>query len=198
MEIKVFTAGPFMTNSYLIINDNKGIIIDPTIGLEKYMDQINKYEITAILLTHCHIDHIASIKLFDAPVYISEIDALNIKNDKINLSYIFGIAFSLPSNNIIKLKDNEEITINGLQIKCLLTPGHTSGGMCFLIEDTLFSGDTLFQASIGRTDFPTGDMIELKKSLLRLSMLPENTKVFPGHGVDTSIAFEIKYNPYLK
>lgn len=197
MEIKTYVAGPFMTNTYLIINDKKGIIVDPTIGLEKYIDDIKKIDITAILLTHCHIDHIASAHLFDAPIYMSKIDAINIKENRINLSNTFGIPFIFPSNNIIGL-DDEVLSLNNLKIECILTPGHTSGGMCFLINDSLFSGDTLFQVGIGRTDFPTGNMNDLKKSLLKLKHLPKNTKIYPGHGELSTLEFELKYNPYLK
>lgn len=197
MEIKTYVAGPFMTNTYLIINDKKGIIVDPTIGLEKYIDDIKKINITAILLTHCHIDHIASAHLFDAPIYMSKIDAINIKDNRINLSNTFGIPFIFPSNNIIGL-DDEVLSLNNLKIECILTPGHTSGGMCFLINDSLFSGDTLFQVGIGRTDFPTGNMNDLKKSLLKLKFLPKNTKIYPGHGELSTLEFELKYNRYLK
>lgn len=197
MEIKTYVAGPFMTNTYLIINDKKGIIVDPTIGLEKYIDDIKKINITAILLTHCHIDHIASAHLFDAPIYMSKIDAINIKDNRINLSNTFGIPFIFPSNNIIGL-DDEVLSLNNLKIECILTPGHTSGGMCFLINDSLFSGDTLFQVGIGRTDFPTGNMNDLKKSLLKLKFLSKNTKIYPGHGELSTLEFELKYNPYLK
>lgn len=197
MEIKTYVAGPFMTNTYLIINDKKGIIVDPTIGLEKYIDDIKKINITAILLTHCHIDHIASAHLFDAPIYMSKIDAINIKDNRINLSNTFGIPFIFPSNNIIGL-DDEVLSLNNLKIECILTPGHTSGGMCFLINDSLFSGDTLFQVGIGRTDFPTGNMNDLKKSLLKLKCLPKNTKIYPGHGELSTVEFELKYNHYLK
>lgn len=197
MEIKTYVAGPFMTNTYLIINDKKGIIVDPTIGLEKYIDDIKKINITAILLTHCHIDHIASAHLFDAPIYMSKIDAINIKDNRINLSNTFGIPFIFPSNNIIGL-DDEVLSLNNLKIECILTPGHTSGGMCFLINDSLFSGDTLFQVGIGRTDFPTGNMNDLKKSLLKLKCLPKNTKIYSGHGELSTLEFELKYNPYLK
>lgn len=197
MEIKTYVAGPFMTNTYLIINDKKGIIVDPTIGLEKYIDDIKKINITAILLTHCHIDHIASAHLFDAPIYMSKIDAINIKDNRINLSNTFGIPFIFPSNNIIGL-DDEVLSLNNLKIECILTPGHTSGGMCFLINDSLFSGDTLFQVGIGRTDFPTGNINDLKKSLLKLKQLPKNTKIYPGHGELSTLEFELKYNPYLK
>ena len=197
MEIKKYVAGPFMTNTYLIINDKKGIIVDPTIGLEKYIDDIKKFDITAILLTHCHIDHIASAHLFDAPIYMSKIDAINIKDNRINLSNTFGIPFIFPSNNIIGL-DDEVLSLNNLKIECILTPGHTSGGMCFLINDSLFSGDTLFQVGIGRTDFPTGNMNDLKRSLLKLKLLPKNTKIYPGHGELSTLEFELKYNPYLK
>lgn len=197
MEIKTYVAGPFMTNTYLIINDKKGIIVDPTIGFEKYIDDIKKFDITAILLTHCHIDHIASAHLFDAPIYMSKIDAVNIKDNRINLSDTFGIPFIFPSNNIIGL-DDEVLSLNNLKIECILTPGHTSGGMCFLINDSLFSGDTLFQVGIGRTDFPTGNMNDLKKSLLKLKRLPKNTKIYPGHGELSTLEFELKYNPYLK
>lgn len=197
MQVKRYTAGPFLTNTYLIINDNEAFIIDPTIGLEKYINDINKYKIKGILLTHGHIDHIASINLFDCNVYIYYDEVNKLYNNDLNLSEMFNINFRFENHNIVKLYNNDIIDLNGLKIKVIHTPGHTNGSISFLLENIIFTGDTLFQMSVGRTDFPTGSSLELKKSInMLIDSLEDNIIVYPGHGEATSIADE-KHNPYL-
>ncbi len=198
MEIKCITTGPFMTNTYIVTNNDMSIIIDPTIGLEKYKNELKNYNIKGVLLTHGHIDHIYSLSLFNTGVYISCEDYNKLFDNNLNLANMFGYEFNLINDNIYKLNDEQVINIIGLDIQCILTPGHTSGSMCFIINDILFSGDTFFQMSIGRSDFPTGDYNLLLNSLNKIKNLNTDYKIYPGHGCETTLNDEIKYNPYFK
>lgn len=198
MELKCITTGPFMTNTYILTNNGKSIIIDPTIGLDKYKDIFKKYNIKGILLTHGHIDHIYSMNLFDVDIYISNIDFNKLFDNNLNLANMFEYEFKCRSNKIHKINDGDIINIIDLDIKCLLTPGHTNGSMCFITCDILFSGDTFFQMSVGRCDFPTGDGNALYSSLKKISLIDKDYKVYPGHGCETSLFFEKNNNPYFK
>jgi glyoxylase-like metal-dependent hydrolase (beta-lactamase superfamily II) len=114
-----------------------------------------------------------------------------------SLASVHGIPFT-PFTCDTRLKDGDELTFDGGVIKIIHTPGHTKGGVCFLADDNLFSGDTLFQQSVGRTDLPGGNMTTLLTSLEKLKQLPDAVKVFPGHGESTTIGEEKLSNPYLK
>lgn len=199
--------GEIGTNCYLLYNkDNKkAVLIDPADEADKIMEMIaaKNCTLTAILLTHGHYDHIGAAvkvsKATKAPIYAGECEKEVLENPSINLSAMMGEhAISLIADKW--LTDEEVIELAGITIRCIHTPGHTKGGMSYYVEDVniLFSGDTLFAASIGRTDFPTGSMSELVRSIKsKLLILPENTKVFTGHGESTSIAYEKQYNPFL-
>lgn len=198
MEIKRLTAGPFLTNTYLLIFDSEALIIDPTIGLEKYIDEINKYKIKGILLTHGHIDHIASINIFDCPVYIYEDEANKLYDNDLNLANMFNFDFCCNNQDIRLLKNNEILDFDFIKIKVIHTPGHTNGSVSFLVNDVIFSGDTLFQMSVGRTDFPTGNSLELRKSIaLLINSFDNTTIIYPGHGEATTIELE-KNNPFYR
>ncbi len=199
--------GEIGTNCYLLYNkDNKrAVLIDPADEADKIMEMIavKNCTLTAILLTHGHYDHIGAAvkvsKATKAPIYAGECEKEVLENPSINLSAMMGEhAISLIADKW--LTDGEVIELAGITIRCIHTPGHTKGGMSYYVEDAniLFSGDTLFAASVGRTDFPTGSMSELVRSIKsKLLILPEHTKVFTGHGESTSIAYEKQYNPFL-
>ena len=199
--------GEIGTNCYLLYNkDNKrAVLIDPADEADKIMEMIAVKNCTlkAILLTHGHYDHIGAAvkvsKATKAPIYAGECEKEVLENPSINLSAMMGEhAISLIADKW--LTDGEVIELAGITIRCIHTPGHTKGGMSYYVEDAniLFSGDTLFAASVGRTDFPTGSMSELVRSIKsKLLILPEHTKVFTGHGESTSIAYEKQYNPFL-
>ncbi len=199
--------GEIGTNCYLLYNkDNKrAVLIDPADEADKIMEMIavKNCTLTAILLTHGHYDHIGAAvkvsKATKAPIYVGECEKEVLENPSINLSAMMGEhAISLIADKW--LTDGEVIELAGITIRCIHTPGHTKGGMSYYVEDAniLFSGDTLFAASVGRTDFPTGSMSELVRSIKsKLLILPEHTKVFTGHGESTSIAYEKQYNPFL-
>ncbi|MBS3159572.1 MBL fold metallo-hydrolase [Candidatus Woesearchaeota archaeon] len=179
MEIKDFKLGSIVTNVYLLIEENECVLIDcegPEI-IYKFLKE-NKLDLKYILLTHFHFDHINGLELLkkktNALIYGSDID--------VNL---FGLKIKLDKI----LKNNDIIEFKGNKIRVISTPGHTLGSLCFLIENNLFSGDTLFYRAYGRTDLG-GDEKEMKISLKKLLKLDENIKVYPGHGAFTTIEKE--------
>lgn len=193
------------TNCYYIYRegDDKAIFIDPgDRGEYIYKDLKEKgLEVKAILLTHGHFDHIWGCdelkKLSGAPVYASEQEKELLNSAELNVSDMAGRPCTTDAD--VYFKDGELLDINGFKIKAIFTPGHTGGSCCFYFEEEriLFSGDTLFEESVGRTDFPTGSSSVLGRSLRdKLSILPDETIVYPGHGDATDIGHEKKYNPF--
>lgn len=190
-------------NTYLVFDEltKNGIIIDPGCEFEQIKRLISENDVCVkyILLTHCHYDHIMSlIPLHDftgAKIVTGDKGNDNIGNPNINLStYALGYSIENIKADII-LKDSEILKLDSLNIKCIYTPGHTECGVCYLVEDELFCGDTLFLRSCGRWDLPTGDKYALEKSIReKLYTLPDKTKVHSGHGHDTNIGYEKKFN----
>lgn len=194
--------GEVQTNAYFLENEDVRIIVDPaecTNEMVEFLNSANAQRL--ILLTHAHFDHIKGAEelknLTNTKIAIYELDAPATDNGELNLSTYFGI-FSTPFKADITLIDGEELTFGKTKIKVIHTPGHTVGSACFLIGDILISGDTLFNSSIGRTDFPGGSFEEIKRSLRKLSKLDENITVYSGHGEATTIGQEKRTNPYLK
>lgn len=198
-------VGPVQTNCYFYYDENtrEGIVVDPGDEPEKIRGYVEKKElkIQGILLTHGHFDHIMAVeelkKEWNVPVYAAAEERRVLENPQLNLSVQMGKPVSLSVNYY--LKDGEEVELLGEKMKCILTPGHTCGGMCYYFprQGILFSGDTLFQESVGRTDFPTGSMSTLIRSIReKILVLAPATKVCPGHGMMTSIENEKMYNPY--
>lgn len=190
-------------NTYLIYDENtkNGVIIDPGCTMEKIEAMINEcgVNVSYILLTHCHYDHIMSLiplkEKTSAKIVTGEACSRNVKNPSVNLS-VYGLGYEIKDvNSDIILKDGESLILDGLEIKCIYTPGHTDCCVCYYIENELFCGDTLFLRNCGRWDLPTGDFEALKKSIKeKLYTLPDDTSVHSGHGHDTSIGYEKKYN----
>lgn len=206
MKIEKFVTGIISTNCYLAINEEtkEAVVIDPA----AYPAHLREYiksegiQITAILLTHGHFDHTMGIedflKEFDVPVYVHEEEEETMNSPQLNLSksYTSGYTFS----RAVYVKDGQVLTYAGYQFKVLHTPGHTSGGVCYYVEKekVLFSGDTLFQNSVGRTDFPNSSMSDLVRGIQeKLMVLPEDVMVYPGHMGETTIGHEKKYNPFF-
>lgn len=193
-------------NCYLAINEktNESIIIDPGSAPERIKSAVAQSgtKPVAILLTHGHFDHAGAAaeiaKEYDVLVYAFEGEKETLNSPEINLSMMVGQAVRYKADYF--LKDDEEITLADLQIKCLATPGHTPGGCCFYFpqEEILFTGDTLFCQSVGRTDFPGGSMSQLINSIRqKLLVLPDDTICYPGHESATTIGDERLYNMYL-
>ncbi|MDO5157055.1 MAG: MBL fold metallo-hydrolase [Eubacteriales bacterium] len=204
LEIFRKTLGSLGTNCYILVNHDTGecVVFDPADQAHELKEIFDtpSFQLKAIFLTHGHIDHIGAVKdlkdMYGVPVYASKEENEQVLGKlEANLSAMFGNPMTLQADEI--LHDEEEVSILGTTIKCILTPGHTAGGMCYYIEEleSLIAGDTLFCGSVGRTDFPTGNGAVLENSIReKLFTLPENTKVFPGHMDGTTIGYEIKYN----
>ncbi|HPU63310.1 MAG TPA: MBL fold metallo-hydrolase [Mobilitalea sp.] len=204
--IKTMVLGMVQTNCYIVrARDSKeAVVIDPADRAEKIYSYLNENDLVCkrILLTHGHFDHITAaekLKEFTgADIYACEEEAALLNDPKLNASAHFGSEISLEPDFF--LKDKEEFEAAGLTWQVIYTPGHTEGGACYYLkeESTLFSGDTLFYESIGRTDLPTGNLQRLTESIRnRLFDFPDETEVYPGHGRPTTIGHEKQYNPFL-
>lgn len=207
MQVEHLSVGPVQTNCYLAINKEtkEAIIIDPGDDADRIGMRLKQLEAkpVAILLTHGHFDHAGAAKTlatqYDILVYAHEKEAKTLEDSRMNLSGpLAGGATTYHAD--VFLKDEQELTLAGLHMRVLFTPGHTPGGCCYYFprEDVLFSGDSLFCGSVGRTDFPGGSMRTLVDSVRnKLMSLPENTIVYPGHDIETTIEQERMYNPFL-
>lgn len=199
MIIKSIEAGELGANCYIVMNEEskETFVIDPGGDAEYIYNILNKMDakVKLILLTHGHFDHVGGVvslkKLTGAPYYICAEEVPYMDG-----VYVFG---RLPKADKY-ITHNEEINVAGLDVKCIHTPGHSPGGICFLVNnECLFSGDTLFQLGVGRTDFDGGDSRQLIKSIKQeLFILDENIVVYPGHGPQTSIGIEKKNNPFIR
>ena len=200
MTVYKVLAGGFGCNSYILTDDNKtAVVIDCADEGVFYECEKRKLKPVAVLLTHGHFDHIGGCGKFfeeNIPIYCGEREKEYIFSRE-NRS-IFGGVY-IPEFEIYKtLSDGEKVTLSGIDFEVIATPGHTAGGVCYLAEDCLFSGDTLFRGSVGRCDLPGGNFITLKNSLKKLLAIDKNLKVYCGHGDDTTLNYERKNNAYVK
>ncbi len=197
MEIKKIVSLDMDQNCYLIEENGFGILIDPGLDSEKILKETENVKVNYILLTHCHFDHLYSLNKIKGSKKVvgTKNCSLNMIRPEISLC---GVE-SLPKASCdIEMEDCEEIDFDGINVKCIKTPGHTNGSCCYLIEDKLFSGDTLFCRNIGRCDLPTGDYQEIENSIRnKLYKLDDEIVVYPGHGVETKIGFEKKFNAFF-
>lgn len=204
-QIEWMVLGMVSTNTYLVKNQDTGelLIIDPADAAGRIQEKIGQMEgrPAAILLTHGHFDHMLAAdalrSAYDIPVYACIQEKNLLKNARYNLSASWASPHVMEADRY--LADGETFREAGFEIRLLHTPGHTEGSCCYYLpeEAVLFSGDTLFAGSVGRTDFPTSSGADMRKSLQRLlSELPADTRVCPGHGEETTIAYEKRYNPF--
>ena len=201
MKLYHLRSGPLRVNTYFLVNDfNEAVVIDSGENYKKVKQVESElgFKIKAVLLTHAHFDHAGNAKKLQndgAKIYISKLDAPKLLND-LNLSKDFGREFEYLTADYT-FDDGQTLTVCGMNIKVILTPGHTDGSACFLVDNMLFTGDTLFLESVGRTDFPTGDRDELVNSVKRLFNLDGDCIVYPGHEEFTTLSHERKYNAFV-
>ncbi len=206
MKINQYVVGPVQTNCYFVINEDtkETIIIDPGASADKLAEkaEADGLKPVAILLTHGHFDHATGAReladAFGIKIYAYEGEKETLENPQINASWMVGQKLVFSADEF--LKDEQENDLAGFHIRVLFTPGHTPGGCCYYFpyEDVVFTGDSLFCMSIGRTDFEKGSMSDLVRSVKeKLMTLPDRTTVYPGHNDITSIENERMYNPYL-
>lgn len=208
MEIIKITSSFFYANAYLIVNSqDEAILIDaPPESAEQILEIIKQKDLLLkkIILTHGHWDHICDAykikNVTQAKIMIHHLDSHYLTNKKSHDFIMFPIVFDEAQPDII-LNGEEIVALGEIELKVLHTPGHTSGGICLYSErfESLFSGDTLFQTSIGRTDFQDGNHLDIISSIKeKLFTLPGSTEIFPGHGDKSTIEYEKKHNPFLR
>lgn len=203
MEINSLVLGPLGTNCYLISGKEGAVVIDPGFKseeVETFLENNSDKE-RMIILTHAHFDHIGLApelrKKLGVKIAIGEKDNPALSDANINMSSAFNFNIE-PFSADILLKDRQTFKVGDLSFDIIETPGHTVGGISLLSDGNLFSGDTLFYESVGRTDLPGGDFNTLLMSLEKLFELDGNTKVYSGHGITTTINHERNHNPYRK
>ena len=207
MRITNLPSGALQANTYLAVDEktNEGFIVDPG-GYNKVLTKEvrdNDVNIKYIILTHGHSDHICGVnehkaEFPDAKIVAYKDEEAMLENPNLNQSPGFGVPYSTKAD--ILVSDGDELKVGDVTLKFIHTPGHSEGGMCIYVKEAkaLFSGDTLFRQSIGRTDFPGGSYKEIMDSIRKkLFLLPDDTNVFPGHMGTTSIGFEKENNPFV-
>ena len=206
LAIRMMVLGPVQTNCFFLINEDtkEVLVIDPADHAQKIIEWMKSENLkpVAILLTHGHFDHIMGVegirKEYGIPVYASRDEVDVLAKPQLNVSTMMGAYLSMKADELFC--DGDVLELAGMKLKVISTPGHTIGSVCFYIEEekVLISGDTLFEASVGRTDFPTGSSRQLIESIkTRLFILPDDTSVFPGHGGTTSIGYEKIHNQFV-
>lgn len=201
MTVKTLKVGYLQTDCYIIlVGSGNAIVVDPG-GNFVAIDTIlrnNNVKNVSILITHAHFDHILAVKeladKYDAYTVVGKDDAASLNSEN-NLAEDMGLG-KLSEIRVDKIvEDGEKFELYNIPISVIATPGHTKGSVCYIIDDIIFSGDTLFRESYGRTDFPTGSYSDIERSLSKLFLLKGEYRVLPGHGEETTLSYERKNNP---
>ena len=195
MQLKKIISGKLDNNTYILKNDaNECLIIDAAANLEDVKNEVEDATVVGVLLTHGHYDHFVNldniVNEYNIKCYLSELELEKLYSPKLNYSIVFNTFYAskLEEENFEKLQDNQTFSVGSFNIKAFLTPGHTNGCMCFLINDKyLFTGDTIFENGFGRTDLLTGDAKALKKSIDFLNKNFKDFEFYSGHGEDGKI-----------
>ena len=195
MQMKTMPLGAYQTNCYLVWNEesDRCLVIDPGYEPERVLSEAKRLgkTIEAVLLTHGHFDHVGAVRTLAAEtecqVYLNEQD----------LSMPTQLTAG-PLYYTHLYKEGDVLNLAGVKLRVIHTPGHTPGSVCLVAEDAIFSGDTLFEGSCGRTDLPGGDWATILKSLKRLAQMEGAFRVYPGHGPSTTLEDEKKWNPYMR
>ncbi len=205
MRVEQFSVGPLDNNLYLLTagETKEAIVIDPSIDSEAVLAEISRrgLDVKRILLTHAHIDHILMVKRFHeatgAPVWLHGEDR-PLYDRGADQAAAFGMPWPGSAPLAHAIEDGEEAGIEGIPIRAVHTPGHSPGSVSFITSEGIIGGDVLFKGSVGRTDLPGGDWAVLVRSIReRLFRYPRETRVFPGHGPETTIGLELRTNPFV-
>jgi glyoxylase-like metal-dependent hydrolase (beta-lactamase superfamily II) len=202
VRVRRLTLGPLDTNCWLVDDGAGGpvLVVDPADEAREILDALDGASVAAVVLTHGHFDHLAAareiVDATGAPLAVHEADAVAITSSAGTGGTMFGFDASAPPADLV-LAEGNVLEAGSERLEVLHTPGHTPGGICLLGAGHLLSGDTLFSASVGRTDFPGGDMAAMRRSIARLAGLPDDTRVHPGHGPETTIGRERRVNPFF-
>lgn len=203
LRIDTVVVGPIETNCYIVTSGDHTLVIDPGDDGRRIIERLGLRIPECVVLTHGHWDHVGAVEslvdCYNMPVIAHLADSQAARRPTENGGAIHGFDNAAPRVDD-HLDDGDTLTLGDCTFTCLHTPGHTIGSICLYEPDehVLFSGDTLFQNSVGRTDFPTGSLADMMASCRRLQQLPEETMVYPGHGPATSIGREKAYNPMLR
>ncbi|MDF1542617.1 MAG: MBL fold metallo-hydrolase [Anaerosomatales bacterium] len=203
MRAQRVVLGPLDTNCWIAADgaDGPAVVIDPADDAGAVLDALAGTRVAAVVLTHCHFDHLAGaaalLEATGAPLMVHEADAPFITHPEGTGGALFGFDHVAPETDRV-LVAGDVVEAGSLALEVLHTPGHTPGGICLYTPGHLFSGDTLFAGSVGRTDFPRGDGRALRDSIASwIAPLPDDTAVHPGHGPDTTIGRERRINPFF-
>lgn len=201
--MKITCNNIWMTNCYFLESEKAAIVIDPGYKRESILTFLNENEgkERLILLTHGHFDHIGGADYLrqetGVKIGIGALDVPALSDEALNCAVVFKRELE-PFSADFEYHDGDIIKVGDIELKVISTPGHTVGGVSFLCGENLFSGDTLFKDSVGRTDFEGGSFRELEKSIKKLYTLPDETVIYPGHGESSTIGFEKKYNSFVR
>lgn len=201
MILRVFVLGPLENNCYLVFDKKtkNGFIVDAPSGFEKVQAFIEEkdLDISFLILTHGHFDHISGLELFDKQFYIHRDDAPLLRDANLNGSALFASALTIDKPPCI-LDGEEALHFEKYPLEIIHTPGHTPGSICIKCTSWLFSGDTIFYGSVGRTDAPCGSEVLLIESIKnKILTLKSETIIYPGHGPKTNVGRERKHNPFV-
>ena len=197
MKIQTFVLGPVATNTYLLTQGNEALLIDPASKPEKLIEILGDLKLEGILLTHGHFDHIKAVdglyEKYHCPVFLHQDDE-DMARDKYS-GAVFGLVsyITCPVNHL----EEGKMKIGSFEFEVIFTPGHTPGSVIYVFDDAIFTGDTLFRGSVGRTDLKGGNASVLKESLRVFRQCQKEYDIYPGHDQPTTLSFELENNWYL-
>ena len=199
MTVEKLPLGALPTNCYIVKNGDDAVIIDPADNHVRTAQLFNECKSVRVFLTHGHFDHtqgVAKLSKLGAKVYIHKEDTDLLASSRLSMADYFGFSH-IPSTADYTFCDGERFPFGNTEIEVIHTPGHTKGSCCFIIGDALFSGDTVFRGSVGRTDTYGGDGAALFESLKKIKSLRQNYKIYPGHGPVSSLDYEKQHNVFM-